>query len=128
MADKLTFTTTVSASINPVAVFTPVNHAFQLASAAATGVADRSDVHQVTVALAVAKGALADLGSLRSYLLSSERSGTGGRPGVTGRTSTIGRVFIGTSVTGNSTSVSELLALRAIDQLKSRKVQLIPPP
>jgi hypothetical protein len=121
LADKLTFTTSVTGSVNPVATFTPIGRNFQVSGASLTGLADRVDVHQVTVALAIAPTDLTELASLRSYLFSPSRVASApGRAGPTASTS----VLIGNRVIGGG-SASEQLALIAVDQLKSREFELI---
>jgi hypothetical protein len=125
MADQLTFTTNISGSVNPVVVFTPVSSAFQLTNATLTAGAGRSDIHKVAVALAITPSGMAELGPVRSYLFSGRgartvvgaaRGGRGGTP-----------VIVGARVTGGARTPSEALAVIAIDQLKSREIQLIPP-
>jgi hypothetical protein len=127
MADKLTFTTAISISANPKIEFAPVTSAFRLASAGLNGVADRTDMHQVTVGLAIAASGQGEIGVSRSFIFSTERG-----PGVGARTQTAGRrpagLFVGRSVTGAASTPAEERALQAIDQLKSRELQLIQPP
>jgi hypothetical protein len=123
MADELTFTTNLSGSINPVAVFTPVSNALQLTNVSLTAGADRIDVHKVAVALAIPPSGVIELGPLRSFLFSRDRSAA-----ATGGTTRGSSVILGTRVTGGAHTASEALAIYAIDQLKSRELQLIPPP
>jgi len=128
MADKLTFTTTINASATPKVVFAPAGHAFQLADASLTGSVKRSDVHQVTVALAISTGGAATLDPFRSYLFSSQRGArSAGTLETTGRRPATSSLIVGRRVTGGGTP-SEVLAVLAIDQLKSRELQLIPAP
>jgi hypothetical protein len=126
MADTLTFTTTVNLSATPKVEFSPVNDAFQLANASFTAEAIRTDAHQVSVALAITPTGAANLGPLRSYLFSTER-GARVAAGGGGARSFERPVAIGERVIGGGTA-SERLALLAIDQLKRREFQLIPPP
>jgi hypothetical protein len=51
MADTLTFTTTISAGLNPKVTFTPVSNNFQLMDASITAGAMRIDKHQLIVGL-----------------------------------------------------------------------------
>ena len=125
MTDDLIFTTTVSASVNPVVTFTPVGAALQLADASLTAAVKRSDVHEVTVGVAIDKTGLPNLAPLRSYLFSDRRNSTGLAP--SGPAFVSGRLFIGNRVIGGG-SVAEQLAVIAIDQAKSQQIQLIPPP
>jgi hypothetical protein len=126
MADTLTFTTTVNLSATPKVEFSPVNDAFQLANASFIAEAIRTDVHKVSVALAITPAGVANLGPLRSYLFSSERGARVAARGV-GARSFERPVTIGERVIGGGTA-SETLAVVAIDLLKRREFQLIPPP
>jgi hypothetical protein len=121
MADKLTFTTVVTASATPAITFTPVTDAFQLASASATGLADRSDVHQVTVGVAISPSGVTELDPLRSYLFSSSRGVSGEGPAERIARSPL---VIGRRVIGGGTA-SERLAVVAADQAKSPEVQVV---
>jgi hypothetical protein len=109
LADDLIFTTMLSVSATPKIVFTPVTQAFQLADASVTGLADRTDVHQVTVALAIDTKSVTDLDPVRLGLFSR------------------GSLVVGRRVTGGGTA-SEKLAVAAIDQIKSREVRIIRSP
>jgi hypothetical protein len=122
LADKLTFTTSITGSVNPVATFTPIGRSFQVSGASLTGLADRVDTHSVTVAVAIAPSGMTELASLRSYLFSPSRVASfAGRAGPGAATS----VLIGNRVIGGG-SPSERLALIAADQLKSREFELVP--
>jgi hypothetical protein len=127
MSDELTFTTSINGSINPVAVFTPVSSAFQLTNATLTAAADRMDVHKVAVALAITPSGMTELGPLRSYLFSSGRSAAAGGGAVSG-SGGASPVIVGARVTGGARTPAEALAVIAIDQLKSRELQLIRSP
>jgi hypothetical protein len=121
MADKLTFTTMVDLSAMPKVVFAPVTSGLQLADASLTGVAKRSDVHQVTVGLAIDTKATATLASLRNYLFSRQRGA-----GVAVASSPGRGVLVATSLTAHADTGAQQLAVVAVDQLKSREVQLVP--
>jgi len=138
IADKLTFTTTIDGSATPKVIFTPVGAGFQLADASLTGTLNRMDTHKVTVGLAVDKDVLASLGSLRGYLFSRERSAGASVASPSSRTAraparAIVRtarlpaddIFIGNTLTAQARNWAEELAARAVDQLKSRELQLI---
>lgn len=128
MADKLTFTTTLDASATPKISFTPTGTALQLTDAALTAELKRTDMHEVTIGLALPTSASAYLGSLRSYIFSpganvaiesaKARASRGG---------TRSSVVLGARVIGGGTS-AEALAVYAVDQLKSRQFQLVPAP
>jgi hypothetical protein len=123
IADQLTFTTTLDFSAAPKVVFAQRKTGFQITDASFTGLARRKDAHQVTVGLALdpkGKG-IAALTSLRGYVYSPVRV-AGARSTAGGALMTLNRV------TASTTSYAEQLAVLAIDQLKSREVQLIPAP
>jgi hypothetical protein len=124
MADKLTFTTTLNASANPSVTFTPAGTKFQIMDANLMAGVMRSDVHQVTVGLALEDAGVAALTPLRSYLFSRERSGA--FPGVvpTTRQAVASPLYVGNRVTGGGTP-SERLAVITVDQFKSRELELI---
>jgi hypothetical protein len=121
IADKLTFITTIDGTITPKVVFNPVGAGFQLADASITGMATRMDTHQVTVGLALDASATASLGSLRSYLFSRQRS-----TGASVASGAAGPVFVANTLTAQARTSAEKLAVIAVDQLKSREVQLVP--
>jgi hypothetical protein len=123
LTDKLTFTTSITGGLNPVATFVPIGRNFQVSGANLNGLADRIDVHQVTIGLAIAPTEVTELGSFRSYLFSPARIAARQQQGPSVLTS----VFIGNRVIGGGTP-SEKLALIAIDQSKSRELELIPAP
>jgi hypothetical protein len=125
MADELTFTTTINASATPKVEFTPVTSAFQLADASFTGEVIRTDKHQVTVALAIETKGGDSLRSLRDYLSTPEQRAS--RTPVRVSSTSKSLTYVGNRVIGSGTP-SERLALIAIDQLKSRQIQLIAPP
>jgi hypothetical protein len=125
MVDKLTFTTAINASANPMVVFAPVGTALQLLDASLTATAKRTDVHQVIVALAIAPGGLKNLAPLETFLFPGERGAVSARtPGAAAR----GPVVAARRLTGSGRTPSEVLAIIAIDQIKVRELQLIPPP
>jgi len=122
LVDKLTFTTSITGSVNPVATFTPMGKNFQISGASLTGLADRMDVHQVTVAVAIAPSSMADLASLRSFLFSPARVAAASRS--TGFYSSTSVIALNRVIGGGSPF--EQLALIAVDQLKSREFELVP--
>ena len=122
LADKLTFTTAINVSAHPRIEFTPVTNSFQLANAALTASADRTDKHEVTIGLAIGDIGLQELGSFRSFAFSPNR-GAGGTAGE--RPARYG-LFRGERVTGGGTP-AERSAVEAIDQLKRREIQLVGP-
>lgn len=128
MADKLTFTTTLDASVTPKITFTPTGTAFQLTDAAITGELKRTDTHEVTMGLALPTNASSYLSSLRSFIFSPSRSvAVETRGGRLGRKETTTSVVLGARVSGGGTP-AEAMAVYAVDQLKSRQFQLVPAP
>jgi hypothetical protein len=122
MADKLTFTTAINASANPKVEFAPLNNTFRPLNIALSASADRTDTHQVTVALAIADAGFVELEPFRAFLFSPARSAR-----VAGGRVSASAVVVGRRVTGGGTP-SERLAVIAVDQIKSRELQIIPPP
>jgi hypothetical protein len=128
MADTLTFTTAINVSATPKIEFSPVGRAFQLADASLTATVKRKDIHQVTVALAIATEDMVTLDPFRSYLFSSQRGASVATATPVGRRRPVtSSIVVGRRVTGGGTP-SEALAVVAIDQLKSRELQLRPAP
>ncbi|MET4259927.1 hypothetical protein ABIC09_004885 [Bradyrhizobium sp. S3.12.5] len=125
MTDDLTFTTTVSASVNPAVLFTPLGTALQVSDAALTASFKRSDVHEVVVGVAIDKSDAPDLAPVRSYLFSQRRFANGLTP--TRPATVSGGLFIGNRVIGGG-SASERLAVIANDQAKSQQVTIVPSP
>jgi hypothetical protein len=124
IADKLTFTTKIDGTASPKVVFTPVGKRFQFADASLTGLANRVDTHQVTVGLAIGANATGYLTSLRGYLFSRGRSAGALTP--TG--AAVGNVVVANTLTAVASTSAEQLAVIAVDQLKSKEVQLVPAP
>jgi hypothetical protein len=128
IADKLTFTTTIDGSATPKATFTPVGKRFQFMDASLTGLAKRTDMHQVTVGLALSANAMGYLNSLRGYLFSRLRGTGASPPSLAAGNGRTGNVLVANTLTANANTPAEQLAALAIDQLKSREVQLVPAP
>lgn len=122
MADDLTFTTMIDVSATPAVIFAPVTSGFQVSDATSTGTLRRRDAHQVTVGLALEPSGNVALSSLRGFVF----SGAGTRVAV-GRANR-GEALVLNRITGTATTRAEALALHMVDQLKSRQLQLIPPP
>jgi hypothetical protein len=119
MVDKLTFTTAVNISATPKIEFTPATGIFNVASASIAASADRTDTHQVSIGLAL--GDTADLRALRSFAFSPDRG-----PNSVERPVASSGPYQGERVTGGSTP-AERRAVEAIDQIKRRELQLLPP-
>jgi len=123
MTDDLIFTTAVSLSGTPTVVFAPVGTLLRVADASLDLSVGRTDRHQVTIGLAVDVGGV---DSVRGFLFSAGR-GSGGGTLIAGQRSTARRpapmVYAGQRVTGGGTP-SEILAVIAIDQQKSKEFRL----
>jgi hypothetical protein len=126
MADKLTFTTSVDLIAMPTVTFAPVPRSFRVLDASGTGLLKRTDAHQVTVGFALdPKGKeIAALSSLRGFIFSGAAldgarslSKPRGKDGI----------LVANRVIATTTSRAEQLAVLAIDQLKSRELQLVAP-
>jgi hypothetical protein len=119
LTDKLIFTTTIDASVNPVVTFTPIGKALQFTDASFTAMAKRIDTHKVYVSLALESSANAGAISLRNYVFqrSATISGTSG--------SRKSSVYIGTSVTARTSTPAQEVAVRTVDQVRSREIQII---
>jgi hypothetical protein len=126
MADKLAFTTTIDASLTPMITYSPVGTALQVANASLTGLAKRTDLHKVTVALATEPSAMQSLALIRNYFF-SRRSPGGGAPTAAAAPKSPG-LFPGSSITGNARTNAEFLALLAIEQLKIREIVILSGP
>jgi hypothetical protein len=125
LTDQLTFTTSLTGTINPVATFTPIGRNLLVSGTNFNALNDRMDTHQVTVAVAIDPSEVADLTSLRTYLFSPARLAAAAAPNMRAASST--SVRVGNRVIGSGTP-SEQLALIAIDQYKSREFQIVPAP
>jgi hypothetical protein len=119
MTDDLIFTTAVTLSGTPKVVFAPVGTALSVADASLGLSVGRSDKHQVTIGLAVD---VAGVDSVRGFLFSAGR-GSGGAMLAGGRSTARQSVWAGQRVTGGGTP-SEILAVIAIDQQKSKEFRL----
>jgi hypothetical protein len=123
MTDDLIFTTAVTLSATPQVIFAPVGTALRVADASIDLSVGRSDKHQVTIGLAVA---VDGVDSLRGFLFSADRGN--GRSAMVGERRSTARqparlVYAGQRVTGGGTP-SEILAVIAIDQQKSKEFRL----
>ena len=126
MVDNLKFTTTVDLNGTPKVLFASVGAALQVMDASVTGLARRTDFHQVTVGLAVMPTGLVDAGLLQGFLFPGPSVAQ--RSGGAVRAAAGGSVVVGNRVIGASRTAAERLAISAIDQVKSREIQLIPAP
>jgi hypothetical protein len=121
MTDDLTFTTTLDASATPKITFTPIGTVFQLTDASLTGEVKRTDMHEVTVGLALPTSATTYLSNLRAYTFAPSNAVVVGNNQHGSR----GSLVLGARVIGGGTS-SETLAVWAVDQRKSQQFRLLP--
>lgn len=119
--EKLIFTTTIDLTANPKLTFTPGGKAFQFMDASLTGTVKRVDTHKVYVALAVQPAASASVTSLRNYLFPTPAISTFSGAVGPRRAATL----VGNSVTALARTPAEQLAVQAVDQVRSREIQLI---
>ena len=68
LVDDLKFTTAVDGTGMPKVVFAPLGSAFRLTDASVTGFVKRTDIHQVTVGLALDDKSATDAGALEGFL------------------------------------------------------------
>jgi hypothetical protein len=121
--EKLIFTTTIDASANPKLTFTPAGKKFQFMDASITGLAKRVDTHKVYVALAVQPSGAASLTLLQNYLFPTPAISTLSK--TKGSTVYLANgVEIGNSVIAQPRTAGEALALKAVDQMRSREIQI----
>ncbi|SEI16822.1 hypothetical protein [Tardiphaga sp. OK245] len=125
LADKLQFTTEVSLSATPTVTFAPVRSQFQITSTTATGKLSRKDMHQVILGLAVDSSAIPALTSMRDFIFSGPPAVQPGAARLRRRDTQPSELR---SVIAPVTSRAAEIALRMVDQIRSREIQLIPPP
>lgn len=125
LADKLTFITDVGISATPSVTFAPFKSGFRPTGATGTGSLGRKDTHDVTIGLAMEPAGGAAVASLSGFVFSG--AGLPG-PRVTFGKAGAGQTLVLNRITATATSRAAQLALFAIDQLKTREIQLIPPP
>lgn len=78
MVDQLQFTTRISGSLTPTVLFSPVGNAFQVIDASLTPSVSRTDLHTVTVGLAIADRSVPQLAPIRSLLFAPLLTASGG--------------------------------------------------
>jgi hypothetical protein len=127
LGDTLTFTTMVDLMVSPKVVFAPAKFGGnQITDTSLTGKAIRTDIHQVTVGLALDPASVS-LKDIRGFVFSPERTARGGARVAVGPRSTRPDVLVLTSVVASAGTNAEELAVHVVDQIKSREVQLLPP-
>jgi hypothetical protein len=123
LTDKLIFTTTIDLTATPKITFTPAGKQLQVTDASLTGMASRKDTHKVYVALALEPAGVAGVGSIQKFLFPAPALST--TSGASGRKRT--PVYVGNSITAPAPrTAAQDLALTAVDQMRSREVQIIP--
>jgi hypothetical protein len=125
MVDDLKFTTAVDGTGMPKVVFAPLGSAFRLTDASLTGFVKRTDIHQVTVGLALDDKGATDAGALEGFLFPG--TGTPARIARSAPAAGPGRVVAFNRITGFRRTPAEYNALKAIDQSKSKQIQLLLP-
>jgi hypothetical protein len=71
LVDALAFQTVITGTLAPKVTFTPVGHGLSVTDAALTGVATRTDLHKVVMALAIAGPGIGLVGPVRTELLAT---------------------------------------------------------
>jgi hypothetical protein len=123
LTDKLIFTTTIDLSATPKLTFTPSGNRFQFMDASLTGLAKRIDTHKVYVALALEAPGVAGVGLVRNFLFPTRANATPVR--VSGAKKR--PIYVGNSITAWAPrTAAQDVALAAVDQMRTREVQIIP--
>jgi hypothetical protein len=71
LVDNLEFTTTLTGTLTPQVIFSPVGTGLSVTDASLTGVASRTDLHKVTMGLAIAGPGLKLVGPVRTSLFTT---------------------------------------------------------
>ncbi len=79
LVDALEFTTMITGSATPKITFSPLGAGLSVTDASVTGRLSRTDLHKVTVGLAIDTGSVAQVGPLRSTLFTPLLTASGGR-------------------------------------------------
>lgn len=98
LVDALTFTTTITGTVTPMIVFTPVGAALNATNFTLIGVATRTDVHTITMGLAISNSGVKLLMPVRTTL------------------------FTTPLLTVTPTTTSEAAAAEAVNQFLTRKL------
>jgi hypothetical protein len=122
MVEALQFTTKLSGSVTPSVVFTPIPKVFSLVSADLNAEASRTDIHKVTIGLALDKAAVTQLGAFRDGLFAryGGQAGTNRAGGLTAANKYSGAMF-GRLLTASG-SRSEIAAAEAVDQYLTQRL------
>jgi hypothetical protein len=108
LVDALQFTTKISGSVNPTVAFSPVGKELGVTAAGVDLVASRTDLHEVTVGLALGPAGQAQLGSLREAYFGSYV----GAPGA----------LVAPLLTAAPTTRSEAFAAAAVKQFLTQQL------
>lgn len=121
--EKLIFTTTVDLSATPKITFAPGGSNFQFMDASFTGLVRRVDTHKVYIGLAEDPSGTASLAALQKYVFPTPAISTfsSGRS----RVAPAARLVFGNSVIANARTPAEALAVQAVDQVRSREIQIV---
>ncbi|MCA6123729.1 hypothetical protein J6500_17755 [Bradyrhizobium sp. WSM 1704] len=79
LVDALEFTTLISGSATPRITFSPLGTGLSVTDASVTGKLSRTDLHKVTIGLAIDKGSVDQVAPLRSTLFTPLLTADGGR-------------------------------------------------
>lgn len=79
LVDALEFQTAISGTASPTVEFSPIGTGLSLTDASVTGKLTRTDLHKVTVGLAIDTGSVPQVGQLRSTLFAPLLTASGGR-------------------------------------------------
>ncbi|MGD9659153.1 MAG: hypothetical protein AB7U61_16215 [Methylocystis sp.] len=122
MVDALDFQTVIIGQVNPTqVVFSPIRNTFALVNANINGEVRRTDIHQVTVGLALDSAATTQLGPYRDFLFT--RYGGSGPVGPmrSSATGVMGGSLFGRLLTASGTP-AEIAAAEAVDQFLTQRL------
>lgn len=119
MVDALQFQTVILGQVNPTrVVFSPIRNTFALVDANLTAEVKRTDIHEVTVGLALNSAALSQLGPYRDFLFSRGVSRGEAQPM---RSEQPRGALFGRLLTASGTP-AEIAASEAVDQFLTQRL------
>ncbi|MFO1125351.1 MAG: hypothetical protein U1E25_08800 [Methylocystis sp.] len=121
MVDALDFQTVILGQVNPTQViFSPIRNTFALVNANVNAEVRRTDIHQVTVGLALDSAALTQLGPYRDFLFARYGGAGPAGPPRSGPKAIRGSLF-GRLLTASGTP-AEIAAAEAVDQFLTQRL------
>ena len=127
LVDQLAFTTTIDVSLTPKITFKQIGSGFQTSDLSGTFDAQRTDIHQVTIGVALDSTAQAQLAELRDFVFSRKPTVVASaKPKKAGPIGTLAAQIPPTfeTIIVAPTSEAEALSALAVDQFLSHQVQV----